>query len=86
MPKVARYGDANVTERRDRTPLPAAVVRPDEHFGQYSVSPLGINNTGNNKSRHKHDENNPTHHDVCENEKTAHYNAGTVYALVDKSL
>jgi len=83
MPKVARYGDANLTERRDRTPLPAAVVRPDEHFGQYSVSPLGINNTGNNKSRHKHDENNrcDTHHDVCENEKMTHYNGVIVYAL-----
>jgi hypothetical protein len=27
IPKIARYGHSNLTERRDRTPLPAALVR-----------------------------------------------------------
>jgi hypothetical protein len=26
IPKLARYGHSNLTERRDRTPLPAALV------------------------------------------------------------
>jgi hypothetical protein len=54
IPKIARCGETNLTERRDRRPLSAALRGTAQSI---SVSPLGPNDTGNNESRHKHDDN-----------------------------
>jgi hypothetical protein len=58
-----------VTKRRHRTPLPAALV------GLLFVSPLSPEETGNDNSRRKHDDNDRwnTHHDASPNNAKMHY-------------